>query len=199
VPVYTLVRSLLAEPLNGDEVSPFGHKTTDFTVFDLADLTPPDPPSRYRLFGGLGLGLVFGLIGGLFKRSAASSRLTLVWPSTRRRLLNFFRRAGRGLIWGLILGSVLGLVTRLIAILAFELFFAVDAPLTRELVSGLPWWLILGSVLGLVLALGFGLLETRSSLITARTPKEARSRSLIAALTWLASGVVAGLVYGLVS
>jgi hypothetical protein len=34
--------SWIARFLNGDEVSPFGLKTTDFTVFDLADLTPPD-------------------------------------------------------------------------------------------------------------------------------------------------------------
>jgi hypothetical protein len=35
-------------------------------------------------------------------------------------------------------------------------------------------------------------------LITSRTPKEAHSRSLIAALTWLASGLASGLVGGLV-
>jgi hypothetical protein len=47
--------------LNGAEVSPFGCKTTDYTVFDLADLTPPDPPRRYQLFVTLGLALVVGL------------------------------------------------------------------------------------------------------------------------------------------
>jgi MFS family permease len=52
--------------------------------------------------------------------------------------------------------------------------------------------------LALVLGLGFGLLEPRSVLITSRTPMEARSRSLIAALTWLVSGLVGGLVGGLV-
>ena len=45
--------SWIARFLNGDEVSPFGLKTSDYTVFDLADLTPPDPPMRYRLFGAL--------------------------------------------------------------------------------------------------------------------------------------------------
>jgi hypothetical protein len=48
--------------LNGDEVSPFGLKTKDSTVFDLADLTPPDPPKQYLFFEALGLGL-FGALG----------------------------------------------------------------------------------------------------------------------------------------
>jgi hypothetical protein len=47
--------------------------------------------------------------------------------------------------------------------------------------------------LGLVSALGLGLLKTRSVLITSRTPKEAHSRSLIAALTWLIEGLLGGL------
>jgi len=47
--------------LNGVEVSSFGPKTSDSTAFDLADLTPPDPPMRYRLFEALGTGLVFAL------------------------------------------------------------------------------------------------------------------------------------------
>jgi hypothetical protein len=96
----------IARLLNGVEVSPFGLKTSDSTVFDLANLTPPDPPRQYRLFGGL--------------------------------------------------------------------------------------------VFGLALGLGYGLLETRSVLITSRTPEEARSRSLIAALTWLASGLASGLFVALV-
>jgi len=37
----------------------------------------------------------------------------------------------------------------------------------------------------LFVGLGSGLLETQSLLITSRTPKEANSRSLIAAFTWL--------------
>jgi hypothetical protein len=130
--------SWIARFLNGAEVSPFGLKTSDYTVFDLADLTPPEPPRRCRLFEGLvlglflglGFGLVFGLGGGLvfglvgldlglglalpngwlFKRSAVSSRLILAsWPSTRRQLLGFLHRAGRGLVGGLFLGLVGGL------------------------------------------------------------------------------------------
>jgi hypothetical protein len=51
------------------------------------------------LLGGLLGGLVLALlIEWLFERSAVTSRLTLVWPSTRRQLLDFLRRAGRGLI-----------------------------------------------------------------------------------------------------
>jgi hypothetical protein len=96
----------IARLLNGVEVSPSGLKTSDSTVFELANLTPPDPPRQYRLFGGL--------------------------------------------------------------------------------------------VFGLALGLGYGLLETRSVLITSRTPEEARSRSLIAALTWLASGLASGLFVALV-
>src|SRR5215211_4097560 len=101
----------IARFLNGAEISPFALKTTDYTVFDLADLTPPEPPRLYRLFEGLVFGLFFGLVGGLVgglvyglgglvlgpafglvlalpngwpvKRSAVSSRLILAsWPST---------------------------------------------------------------------------------------------------------------------
>jgi hypothetical protein len=226
--------SWIARFLNGVVVSPFGLNTTDATVFDLADLTPPDPPRRYRLFGGailgllvglvsglvyalvvprrlaegafavmgLGLGLpsglVFGLVGeqalglgfGPFKRSAVSSRLTLVWPSTRRQLLDFLRRAGRGLGVGLVVGLVLAL--------GFGLgLWLLSGLLASGLFVGLVLALFVGLVLGLVLGLGSGLLETRSVLITSRTPEEARSRSLIAALTWLASGLVGGLLVGL--
>jgi hypothetical protein len=53
--------------------------------------------------------------------------------------------------------------------------------------------LVFGLLLGLVSALGLGLLKTRSVLITSRTPKEAHSRSLIAALTWLIEGLLGGL------
>jgi hypothetical protein len=48
------------------------------------------------------------------------------------------------------------------------------------------------------LGLGSRLLRTRSVLITSRSPKEARSRSLMAVLTWLVLGLVWGLVLGLV-
>jgi hypothetical protein len=206
--------SWIARFLDGDDVSPFGLKTSDYTVFDLADLTPPDPPRRYRLFEGLGLGLVgglsfgldfgwvvplvFGLVLGLFlglvlalptgwpvKRSAVSSRLTLAsWPSTRRQLLDFLRRAGRGLGWGLGVGLFLGLGLGLVEGLG-------------GLVLGLVLALGLGLSFALVLGLGFGLLEIGSVLITSRIPKEARSRSLIAALTWLLSGLVGGLFFAL--
>jgi hypothetical protein len=259
--------SWIARFLNGDEVSPFGLKTSDHTVFDLVDLTPPDPPRRYRLFGGLvvglGIGLVFGLASGLevgkgyaatsekgsqlglvleawgvwtlvmgllfalvfgvvfrlirgpFKRSAVSSRLTLVWPSTRRQLGDFFRRTARevglgsvvGLIFGLPFGLLFGLTNY------FYLYtegagsipwvewrgeaLSFDQPmqgLVVGLVIGLIFALVLGLVFGLFMGLGSGLLETRSVLITSRSPKEARSRSLIASLTWLISGLGGGLV-----
>jgi hypothetical protein len=228
--------------LNGDEISPFGLKTFDHTVFDLANLTPSEPPKRYWLYGALiyglifgtplglvsgmvaaqdyGLifalifGLVYGLISGLvvglilallmglvlalgyglrtkspFRRSAVSSRLTFVWPSTRRQLLGFIRRAGRGLVLGVVVALVLGLISGLIS----GLFFGLGAGLGFGLLYGLSF----GLFLGIVLAMGYGLLETRSVLITSRTPKEARSRSLIAALTWLVCGLIGGLVASL--
>jgi hypothetical protein len=241
----------IARFLNGTEVSPFGLKTSDYTVFDLADLTPPDPPRRYRVFGGivlgmilgliyslvlglavgevwalafglvwglaqglifgLALGLVFGLVGWLFKRSAVSSRLTLVWPSTKRQLVDFLRRSGRGLGLGLVVALVFGLGLGL----AFGLgcgLLGIEGCTTAAgqsvegivggLVFGLVWGLIFGSVVGVGLGLGFGmgfgLLETRAVLITSRTPKEASSRSWTAALTWLTSGLVSGLGWGLV-
>ena len=250
--------------LNGDRVSPFGLKTSDYTVFDLADLTPPDPPRRYGLLGGLvvglgiGLGLgvgaglpfgrgfaqgsglgfalisglvfalflgllfalvyglVFGLVWGPFKRSAVSSRLTLVWPSTRRQLGDFLRRAVRGLglgllVVGLIFGSIMGLIFGLLtyAIVSVEgertipwgewrgepisLGQPIEG-LGLGLLVGLVFGLLMGLVFGLFFGLASGLLESRSVLITSRTPKEAYSRSRIAALTWLASGLGAGLV-----
>ena len=54
--------------------------------------------------------------------------------------------------------------------------------------------LITGLVGGLVGGLVFGLVEPRSLLITSHTPKEASSRSRIAALIWLGFGLVMGLV-----
>jgi hypothetical protein len=213
----------IARFLNGAEVSPFGLKTTDFTVFDLADLTPPDPPRRYRLFAALAsglmiwlmIGLIFvlvdgvrGLVYGLVflpfgslsyglviwliwelgrvllsrwteKRSALSSRLTLVWPSTRQRRRTFLRNARRGLLWGLLWGLLVGL------------FYVT----TGRLVVGLVFVLVLTPALALV----FGLVEPRSVLITSRTMTEASSRSLITALTWtLIISLVVGLIVGLV-
>jgi hypothetical protein len=238
----------IARFLNGTEVSPFGLKTSDYNVFDLADLTPPDPPRRYRVFGGivlgmilgliyslvlglvsgelefglvwglvqglifgLALGLVFGLVGWLFKRSAVSSRLTLVWPSTKRQLVDFLRRSGRGLGLGLVVALVFGLGLGIPFGLGCGLLGSEACTtgagqsvegIVGGLVFGLGWGLIFGSVvgvgLGLVFGLGFGLLETRAVLITSRTPKEASSRSWTAALTWLTSGLVSGLGWGLV-
>jgi hypothetical protein len=57
--------------------------------------------------------------------------------------------------------------------------------------------------LGLILGLAWGLLNPRSVLTTSRNPKEASSRSLIAALAWglvlgLGMALVLGLVWGLV-
>jgi hypothetical protein len=225
--------SWIARFLNGSEVSWFGLKTSDFTVFDLADLTPPEPPRRYRFFEGLVLALVFGLLFGLWavgvgpgalafglalglflglflglvlalptgwpvKRSAVSSRLTLAsWPSTRGQLLGFLRRAGIGLGLGLGLGLSLGLGLGLVMGLFWGLLFGLGSELVMGLFLGLLFGLVAGPVFALVFGLGYGLLETRSVLITSRTPMEARSRSLIAALTWLVSGLIGGLVFGL--
>jgi hypothetical protein len=210
----------IARFLNGDEVSPFGPKTSDFTVFNLADLTPPDPPRRYRRVGalvgglvglvvellfltgpglvilGMALGLWLGL--GPFKRSAVSSRLILVWPSTKRQIIDFFRRAGRGLMFGLVVGLPFMLVWGLIVgVNRVPVNGGLVAGLTRLLVWVLVWVLVVGLVVGLPMALAFGLLQTKSVLITSRTPKEARSRSLIAALIWLLTGLVVGLGLGL--
>jgi hypothetical protein len=259
--------SWIARFLNGDKVSPFDLKTSDYTVFDLADLTPPEPPRRYWLLAtlvsglifelviglplwllawvysgqvwvgllvGLIFALIFGLVWGPFKRSAVSSRLTFVWPSTRRQLLDFLRRVGRGLGFGLVVW-VFALILAVVAALLMLIIFAVGqvqivvrnpqaivdranalvqraqgvpyvgryvAELDQEalissLISSLISWLVGGLLLGLVLGLGSGLLRTRSVLITSRTPKEARSRSLMAVLTWLVLGLVFGLVFGL--
>ena len=161
-----------------------------------------------RAFAGLVIGiptgLVYGLVLGLvlaltsgwpFKRSAVSSRLTLVWPSTRQQLLDFVRRAVRGLVFVLVYGKVLGLAKEWVYGLVypwsgFGMVFGLPFGLREELVFGL--------IFGFVLALGFGLLQTRFVLITSRTPKEAHSRSLIAALTWLVLGLGFGLIIRLI-
>ena len=210
--------------LNGAEVSPFGLKTTDSTVFDLTNLTPSDLPTRYRLFealvGGLGGILVFGLIYGL----------------------------GLGLVYGLaevlLYGLLVGLVMGLVAGWPFRPSAVSDHltlvwPSTRQqlldflgraaqgLVRGLFVGLLVGLVLGMIVVLGLGLglgvfsglgevpvfvlvfvlvyglvvgvaeglVKPRSVLITYRsTPKEAISRSLTAALIWLLPGLVVGLL-----
>jgi len=234
----------IAHFLNGAEVSPFGLKTPDSSVFDLANLTPPDPPRRYRLFEALGAGLLMwllvgvptfvlgsrgetgalvglllsglsvGLIGGLpvwllagwpFKRSAVSTRVALVWPSTRGQLLGFLRRIGLGVVRGLVVGLVFGMFLGMV-VWMFErpieglpeglgvgLLFGLLVGLGFGLIFGLGFGLIFGLVFGLV----EGLLDSRSGLITSRTPKEASSRSLKAALLWLVVWVGLGLVFGL--
>jgi hypothetical protein len=98
------------------------------------------------------------------------------------------------LVLGLVLGLVFGLVLGLVFVV-FGLVFGLDLSLG----GGLGWGLVLGLGGGLGLGLGLGLLETRSVLVTSRTPEEASSRSLIAALTWLISGVVSGLCYMLLA
>jgi hypothetical protein len=155
------------------------------------------------LAGALGLALVLVLpTWGRFKRSAVSSRVTLVWPSTRRQLLDFLRSAGRGLSLGFVLGLglgegfALGLVLHR-ALAGLPLAGGVAEALVTAPVFGLIMGLFFGLAFGLPLALVSGLLQTRSVLITSRTPKEAHSRSLIAALTWLVGGVVGGLLISL--
>jgi len=100
------------------------------------------------------------------------------------------------------LGLVVGLVFGLFSALTFwvdtgGLVLGLVGGLVGKLVGGLVFGLILGLIFGLVMGLGSGLLEPRSVLVTASTPREASSRSLIAALTWLALGVGLGLVVGL--
>src|SRR5215218_10169548 len=78
--------SWIARFLDGDDVSPFGLKTSDYTVFDLADLTPPEPPRRYRLFEGLIGGLVFGLGAGLDLALRNGGWFVLLQKVAHRRL-----------------------------------------------------------------------------------------------------------------
>jgi len=238
----------IARFLNGAAVSPFGPfglKTTDSTVFNLANLTPPnldlanlappDPSRRYQLFvardtglrvvvnvmifGGMAFGLyltlgrelAFGvhlgvimslvalvavglvlrlLAGWPYKRPAVSSRLSLVWPSTRQQLLGFLSSAGHGLRLGLVVGVIYGLVYGLVHVLVEGVLFG--------LVYGLVVGVAMGLAFGVLFGLVYGLVEPRSMLTTSCTPKEASSRSLIAALIWLVVGLVSGLVLGLI-
>jgi hypothetical protein len=53
----------IARFLNEAERSPFDCKTSDSTVFDLANLTPPEPPGEYRYLGVLFCGLILGGAG----------------------------------------------------------------------------------------------------------------------------------------
>ena len=238
----------IARFLNGAEVSPFGPfglKTTDSTVFNLANLTPPnldlanlappDPSRRYQLFvardtglrvvvnemifGGMAFGLYLTLVrelpfgvhlgvimslvalvavglvlrllaGWPYKRPAVSSRLSLVWPSTRQQLLGFLSSAGHGLRLGLVVGVIYGLVYGLVHVLVEGVLFG--------LVYGLVVGVAMGLAFGVLFGLVYGLVEPRSMLTTSCTPKEASSRSLIAALIWLVVGLVSGLVLGLI-
>ena len=216
----------LARFLNGAEVSPFGLKTLDSTVFDLANLTPPNPPRGYRVVSGLvialvsalaGLeaewiftgstvnisslvesllgwlvyGLTFGLVWELgadllsrwsSNRSALSSHLIFAWPSTRQQRYAFLRKARMGLGIGLLFGVVLGL------------YAAIGLP-RQALITTLVFGLGVGLGVGLILALILALIETRPVLITFRTPTEAGSRSLFAALIF---GLIPTLIIGLV-
>jgi NACHT domain len=127
----------IARFLKGTEVSPFGLETSDSTVFDLANLTPPEPPSRYRLdselvsglVSGLGLGLVLrwpfvvlvlGLVYWLFlvrlrpfyspEYAAVSTQINLTWPLTRQQRRFFLRELLSPLFLGMFLGLIWGLV-----------------------------------------------------------------------------------------
>jgi MFS family permease len=138
------------------------------------------------MVAGLFLGMVVGLLGRLLgrmlhERTATRSRLTLVWPSAQQQRRDFLGRVGHRLSLGLTFALVFGLFMVLS-----------DNPLLEALVVGLLGGLGLGLGLGLV----FGLVETRSVLVTPRTPKEASSRSLIAALFWLLGGLLPGLLGG---
>jgi len=99
----------IARFLNGDEVSPFGLKTSDFTVFDLANLTPPDPPRWYALFGLLGFGLIPGLYFGFQFGRGFAFDLGLGWQIVS------------GLFWGMFWGMVFALVLGVIFALVFRL------------------------------------------------------------------------------
>jgi hypothetical protein len=176
--------SWIARFLGGVEVSPFGFKTTDYSVFNLADLTPNETPRRYRLAVGLVLGLgvglsagrilginwglVLGLLVGLFTwtfgRFANSVQLIVAWPSNKRQFHYLLILAGITLV----------------------------GTLTIWLILGRGWgpdaWLFVGLSTAFLLVLG--LVQPGSLLITSRTQKEVSSRSLIAALTYLTIGFV---------
>jgi MFS family permease len=186
----------IARFLNGAEVSPFGPQSrptilADPTVFDLANLTPLDPPKRHRLLVGLVFGLFLGLVGGLFwgpvgglmglimllaaafpgHHEAAITHLALVWPSTKQQLGALLRKLYVGLVSGLLFGWLFGLL------------------------GGL-FWLLVAIFWGLLAGLAEGLIEHRPVLVTSRTPKDTNSRALIAALTY---GLPWGLIVGLSS
>ena len=199
----------IARFLNRAEVSPFGPQSrptmlADPTVFDLANLTPLDPPKRLRLLVGLVFGLFLGLVGGLFwgpfggllmglvmllvatfpgHHEAAITHVALVWPSTKQQLGALLRKLYVGLVSGLLFGWL------------FVLFGWLFGPLGG--LRGL-FWLLVAIFWGLIAGLAGGLIEHRPVLITSRTPKDTNSRALIAALTYgLPWGLIIGLSAGL--
>jgi GTPase SAR1 family protein len=270
----------IARFLNGAEIS------SDAAVFELGNITPPNPPNHYRLCEALVYGLVLGLFPGLLvtleageltwnsfialrwsllsglacvsgawfmlsvsslrvrnrkkrwlwfalwylilwlvlllgfflisesvwfllfpfivgaalgaasirfvKTSALPSRLALLWPSNRQQCRDILRQVGRRVLRLLKYGLVFGLG---FGGLGFIGSFGEEGfrALTNSLILALA--LTLASALaGLVFGLGFVLIETRRMLITFRAPKEASSRSLIAALI---HGLIIPLLAGL--
>src|SRR5215207_4354496 len=108
----------VAQFLNGVVVSPFGLKASDTTVFDLADLTPPAPPRRYWLLGGLVVGVVWGLSWGL----GFGLVLGLVYGLGFGLGLGLGIGLGVGLGWGLV-WVLLARPYRLLGVLAWALIW----------------------------------------------------------------------------
>src|SRR5215204_881899 len=169
--------SWIARFLNGAELSPFGLKETDFTVFDLADLTPPDPPRRYRFLGALATGLivvlVMELLLGLFtllgEAMLPRGKMPSMPPQQREGLEVL--AAGPSFGEALVIGLAVGLIGALVGGWPYKRS-AVSSRLTfvwtstrqqyrdffgragRGWVRGLGWGLVAGVVLGLVAGLG---------------------------------------------
>jgi hypothetical protein len=140
--------------------------------------------------------LIAGLLAGWpSKRTAVSTNVAFVWPSSRQPLLGFLRRASRGVfkgaVGGVIVGLVLGLVVGLLVRLVGPQGLVVG--LVAGLFVGLLGGLVVGLIVGLGLGLVAGLVDPRSMLIASSTPKEASPRSLTAALIWLVVGLGLGL------
>jgi len=203
----------IARFLNRAEVSPFGLKTSDATVFDLANLTPPEPPRGYRLavgligglIGGLILGWDGGLVVGLFLGLPLGLAVGLVWelvgalPSrwTHKRSRSAFS-SRMTFVWQstrqrrhvFLREAGRGLIVGLIFGSPFALIFVLIVGLSVGLGAGeallllLVVGLIFGLPVGLIRGLIGGLVETRPVLITSRTPTEASSRSVITALVF---------------
>jgi hypothetical protein len=175
----------VARFLSGAEVSPFGLKTTDSTVFDLANLTPPEPPRRYRLFEALGLGLIGGLVAGLFGE-AAFWGVAVVW----------------GVVGGLVFGLAAGLVGGLFGGLLFGLLSGLAFGLTEGMVSALYGALTWGLVGGFTALLTGGRHHDRSAVSSHLTPvwppNRERLHDFLRVLgLGLAGGAVFGMLFGL--